>query len=872
MNGSDPTYTDPTYTMDLRPGAKLGSYETVSAIGKGGMGEVWKARDPQLGRDVAIKVSAQQFTDHFEREARAIAALNHPNVCTLYHIGPNYLVMEYIEGPTLAERIKEGPIPLEEALAIANQIADALEAAHEKSIVHRDLKPANVKIRPDGSVKVLDFGLAKVGEAQEVTADSPTIMPGTEMGVILGTAGYMSPEQARGQAVDKRADIWAFGVVLYEMVTGKRLFDGATVSDSLAAILKEEPDLTLAPEKTRLLLSRCLEKDPRRRLRDIGDAMPLVEDTGRKNAVEAASAPETRKRKPVVLLGAIGVTCLAIGAALMLALSPPRQYDISAYKFTPIAREERMEIQPEWSPDGKSIAYAVGIHGIGQVFTKTIGAPDAEQLTKSADSCNWPFWSPDGSTIYYTTARGLWAVGASGGNPELVLEKVGAATIHPDGKTFAFARDGKLWVGPLRGDPRQLAQTPFRADIISRLKFSPDGTRLAVLGGPVSAASALWVLAYPSGGWRNLGTWGDTGVTWLPDSSHIVVSKNVPATTLYVVDTTRGSVRALYNSPDLMREPAVSPDGKRMAYVAGDYEWNVLDISLADRSVRPVVVGGGAAWWPDWAPSGTHFLYSTDRDGPFAIVDRFAKEGLTRRLAEAPSGVVDDPHWSPDGTRFLFFSRSPSEGAKLMLSGASGGRTTSLDKGVVLGFATWSPDGQWVAYGRLKDGKVELAKVRPGSAGSPVILLRVGLPPGPVSSGYVRMQWSPAGDWLLYPTPSEFRGLSLISPDGHTIRELTPRHFTTYGFSKDGSQVLGIYRNANPEGAEWQMYSVDVKSGAEKLLGAVDLPPATEGIAGFSLHPDGKSLLISIAKWPYDIWMLEGFDQNRSWLDRLVRR
>src|ERR1700684_1695482 len=257
--------------MPLSPGDPLGPYEIVSAIGKGGMGEVWKARDLQLGRDVAIKVSAQQFTDRFEREARAIAALNHSNVCTLYHIGPNYLVMEYIEGATLAERIKESPVSLEEALGIARQIAGALEAAHEKGIVHRDLKPANIKIRPDGSVKVLDFGLAKAGEAQDVTPDSPTMTLSTQMGMILGTAGYMSPEQARGKEVDKRADIWAFGVVLYEMVTGKRLFEGETVSDTLAAVLKEEPDLALAPERTRRLLRRCLEKDPKRRLRDIGD-------------------------------------------------------------------------------------------------------------------------------------------------------------------------------------------------------------------------------------------------------------------------------------------------------------------------------------------------------------------------------------------------------------------------------------------------------------------------------------------------------------------------------------------------------------------------------------------------------------------------
>jgi serine/threonine protein kinase len=264
--------------MDLRPGAKLGPYEIISLLGRGGMGEVWRAHDPQIGRDVAIKVSAQQFTDRFGCEVRAIGALNHPNICTLYNVGPNYLVMELVEGPTLAGRIKEGPIPLEEALGLAKQIADALEAAHEKNIVHRDLKPANIKIRPDGSVKVLDFGLAKAGAPQEVTPDSPTMMPGTQMGMILGTAGYMSPEQARGKEVDKRADIWAYGVVLYEMVTGKRLFEGETASDALAAVLTHEPDWTPVPEKVRRLLRTCLQKDPKKRLQAIGDwPLPIAD-------------------------------------------------------------------------------------------------------------------------------------------------------------------------------------------------------------------------------------------------------------------------------------------------------------------------------------------------------------------------------------------------------------------------------------------------------------------------------------------------------------------------------------------------------------------------------------------------------------------
>ena len=265
--------------MELKPGAKLGPYELVSAIGKGGMGEVWKAHDPRLNRDVAIKVSAQQFSDRFEREALAIAALNHANVCTLYDVGPNYLVMELVEGPTLADRIAQGPIPLAEALRIAKQIADALEAAHEKGIVHRDLKPANIKIRPDDSVKVLDFGLAKSGEIVELTPDSPTML--SVPGMILGTAAYMATEQAAGQRVDKRADIWAFAVVLYEMLTGQRLFQGDSVAHLLADVLRGPIDFDKLPKETpraiRELMQRCLDREVKTRLRDIGEARIAIQ-------------------------------------------------------------------------------------------------------------------------------------------------------------------------------------------------------------------------------------------------------------------------------------------------------------------------------------------------------------------------------------------------------------------------------------------------------------------------------------------------------------------------------------------------------------------------------------------------------------------
>jgi eukaryotic-like serine/threonine-protein kinase len=263
----------------MNPGTKLGPYEILALIGAGGMGEVYKARDPRLGRDVAIKVSAAQFTDRFEREARAVAALNHSNICTLHDVGPNYLVMEYVEGEP-----PKGPLPLDEALRIAWQIAAALGAAHETGIVHRDLKPGNIKIKPDGTVKVLDFGLAKqTGPAFEGEgSNSPTLgVARTQAGMILGTPAYMAPEQARGKLADKRADIWAFGVVLYEMLTGEPLFKGEDVTETLASVVKDQPTLGNVPPQVRRLLKRCLEKDPQKRPRQQNlQRPPLPRDRG----------------------------------------------------------------------------------------------------------------------------------------------------------------------------------------------------------------------------------------------------------------------------------------------------------------------------------------------------------------------------------------------------------------------------------------------------------------------------------------------------------------------------------------------------------------------------------------------------------------
>src|SRR5262245_31535101 len=308
--------------MPLPPGNRLGPYEIVAPLGAGGMGEVYRARDPRMGREVAVKVSAERFSDRFEREVRAVAALNHANICQVHDVGPSYLVMELVDGPTLADRIQQGAIPLDEALTIGRQIGDALEAAHEKGIIHRDLKPANIKVKPDGVVKVLDFGLAKFAEqaaAARSPDESPTVAMGaTVAGYVMGTAAYMAPEQARGKTVDKRADIWAFGAILYEMLTGLRLFEGETISDTLARVLTREPEWEQVPLKARRLLQSCLEKDPKRRLRHIADAWRLLE--------EAPLKPMPTQRLPWVVAAMLACALILALAALWRFTRPLAAY------------------------------------------------------------------------------------------------------------------------------------------------------------------------------------------------------------------------------------------------------------------------------------------------------------------------------------------------------------------------------------------------------------------------------------------------------------------------------------------------------------------------------------------------------------------
>ena len=424
--------------MTLSTGTKLSNYEITSQIGKGGMGEVYQAKDTKLGRDVAIKVLPEEFaqdTDRvalFQREAKLLASLNHPNIAAIYGLeeadGTHFLVLELVEGQTLGEQIKSGPIPVQEALKLALQITEALEAAHEKGVIHRDLKPANIKVTPEGKVKVLDFGLAKAfaGDAENVNlSNSPTLSDAaTQQGVILGTAAYMSPEQARGKEVDKRADIWAFGVILYEMLTGSQLFKGETVSDTMASVLTQEPDFDKVPIKVRPLLKRCLAKDPKLRLRDIGDTMSLLEFTPE---IEPTS-PSTKTNRIAWGVAILAVLMAVVSIIYIFLEKPQENAELIRYKI-----DYPDNVNPgaignfAISPDGLQLTF-IGIDSDKtRLWLQRRDSFEARPLpgTEISGPSGSIFWSPDSRFIAFIAGEELKKIDVSNGNVRKICDVSG---------------------------------------------------------------------------------------------------------------------------------------------------------------------------------------------------------------------------------------------------------------------------------------------------------------------------------------------------------------------------------------------------------------------------------------------------------------
>ncbi len=444
--------------MPITPGSRFGAYEIVSAIGAGGMGEVYRAKDSKLKREVALKVlpgdvaSDPERLARFRREAEVLASLNHPHIAQIYGLeesgGTIALAMELVEGEDLADRLTRGAIPIDEALAIATQIADALESAHELGIVHRDLKPANVKLRSDGTVKVLDFGLAKAVERADGRGLQTVTTPAmTHAGMILGTAAYMSPEQARGKSVDRRSDIWAFGCVLYEMLTGRRAFDGETVTDVLAALVKSDPDWTALPPGTprpiRTMLRRALAKDPKQRLRDIADArLDLAE-------------PDVATRRQRRGTGAQGVMALDRSADPRCTCrrgrgvacgGKPDENGTESWAGTRLGGPA-ISLYPRVSPDGQLVAFQAMVDGLTQVAVMKPGTGSWTVLTsdRTKGLLDSLAWSPDGARIYYDrltdVPNGIYSVPALGGEERLLIENANAPQPLPDGSLLLLAQE-----------------------------------------------------------------------------------------------------------------------------------------------------------------------------------------------------------------------------------------------------------------------------------------------------------------------------------------------------------------------------------------------------------------------------------------------
>ncbi len=470
--------------MSLQPGTTLAHYEITAPLGAGGMGEVWRAHDTTLDRDVAIKVLPEAFAAdaerlaRFEREAKVLASLNHPNIGAIHGLEQSgdtrALVLELVEGPTLADRIAQGPIPLDEALPIAKQIAEALEAAHEAGVIHRDLKPANIKVRDDGTVKVLDFGLAKALEPEQSEADaanSPTrTAQATQPGIILGTAAYMSPEQASGRAADKRSDIWAFGVVLYEMLTGQRPFAGESVSHVLASVLKTAPDWAVLPAEipapVRTLLRRGLEKDRRRRLQHVGDARVEIEDAlmmSQPGVAEAIPGRQVAAWPPMRLLLAALVVATLSGLAGWGLTRPPPTLPAPITRMSIVLPQTQVRTNPgrrgvSISPTGAQVVYVAN----SQLYLRALDELQAQPLAGTEGSApTIPFFSPDGQWIGFYSVRdaALNKVALSGGAAVTLTEvgnPFGASWGADDTIVFAQRARGILRVAGAGGTPEQL--------------------------------------------------------------------------------------------------------------------------------------------------------------------------------------------------------------------------------------------------------------------------------------------------------------------------------------------------------------------------------------------------------------------------------
>ena len=757
--------------MALTPGTTLGPYAVTAKIGEGGMGEVYRARDTKLDRDVALKVLPQAFTDdpdrlaRFEREAKVLALLNHPNIGGIHGLeesdGIRALVLEYIEGPTLADRIAQGAIPVDEALPIAKQIAEALEAAHEAGVIHRDLKPANVKVRPDGTVKVLDFGLSKAmqSDASDPSlSQSPTVSltaAATQMGMVIGTAAYMAPEQASGKVVDKRADVWAFGVVLYEMLTGARPFKGDDVSHTLAAVLMKEIDWTALSKDTpgvvRRLLRRCLERDPRKRMRDIGEARLELDDP--QPALSTMGEVEPRQlqvwQRPIPLaIAAMGIAAIASTAVwIMMRPAAPPPGLVSRFPL-PLAVDQVFTglSRPlvAISPDGSQVVYVANdslwLRRVDQLqATQVPGTEGAQAPFFSADGQSIGFWSASqlkrvavsgGATvaladgvanirgaswdaddkILYGQAEGIMQVSGAGGTPELLIpvgdgETVQGPQMLPGGEwvLFSVRAAQELW-----DEAQVVVQSVTTGDRMVLIAGGQDGRYLST--GHLVYGSQNVLLAVPFDVRSRAVTGGPVplvdGVR-LATGGQGAAQFSVSATgSLTYVPGSRGSdsvVTLTWVTRDGEEEmisaparaygrPRVSPDGTRVAVdINDDGSRDIWIWDLARETLTQLTFDEANDNYPLWTPDAARILFTSSRDGGGLFWKAADGTGQVERIKDGP---LRPYAWTEDGE--LVFEQEYDIG----VLAPEGERTVQilLDEETRAGEPSLSPDGRWLAY------------------------------------------------------------------------------------------------------------------------------------------------------------------------------
>ncbi|PYQ66730.1 MAG: hypothetical protein DMF54_06910 [Acidobacteria bacterium] len=800
------------------PGARLGPYEVLAPIGAGGMGEVYRARDTRLHREVAIKVLPASFSQdadrlrRFEGEARAASALNHPGILTIHDFGLQdgapYVVSELLEGETLRERLAGGRLPVRKALDYAAQIARGLAAAHEKGIVHRDLKPENLFVSKDGRVKILDFGLAKLTRPEKAGGPSteiPTETVGTEPGVVMGTVGYMSPEQVRGQPADARSDIFSFGAVLHEMLTGRRAFLGDSAADTMSAILREEPpDASLTNQNISPALDRivrhCLEKSPEQRFHSAHDlafdleALLGVSESRPTAADVSVVDSRVRPRRAALLLAVAAALVVAIVAARLtgyrLARSVPSERiaggSAAGAMFTQLTLQSGIEDLPSISPDGKTFVYVSSSSGNSDIFLQRVDGRNAIDLTKdSAQDDTQPAFSPDGSQIAFRSEReggGIFLMGATGESVRRLTDFGFNPAWSPDGNEIAVA-DESISSPLTRETTSRLsavnvatgAKRPITDRDAVQPNWSPHGHRIA-----------YWAIP-PGGGQRDIWT--------------------IPA-----AGSARGGAVAVTNDSSVDWNPVWSPDGHYL-YFSSDRNgtMNLWRAPIDEKTGKilgdPEPVTAPSRWCGNLsiARDGRHLLYASFEET--STVRRVSFDPVSERVAGKPVSIlsgsllVREIGPSPDGKWVAFSSRGVQEDIFVISSDGSSLRQLTNDAAKDRG-ANWSADGKRIAYYSLRTGRFECWSVNPDGSGSTQLTKNAPCNWSP--------RWSPDGSHLAFPDGTNSYLFSLGQPlgtgkaqplprfddagDGFMVSSWSPNGRALAGmvYRRDGSQVPGI--------------------------------------------------------------------------------